>query len=119
MTYESLCPDCGRNHKVRNAKVPGTPRQAQILRIIRMYRDSFGYGPTLQEIADKLEISKVTVFLHIEPMKRARLVIDRKGQAKADRRARTKRSGMKPRQRRWARTLDIAPNVVIPTGGKP
>ncbi|MGD2111239.1 MAG: transcriptional repressor LexA [Phycisphaerae bacterium] len=43
-----------------------TPRQVEILTLIRDSRRSFGYSPTLQEIADELGISKITVFEHVE-----------------------------------------------------
>ena len=39
-----------------------TPRQLQILTCIRDARRNLGYSPTLQEIADELGISKITVF---------------------------------------------------------
>ncbi len=42
-----------------------TPRQYEILTIIRDTRRSNGYSPTLQEIADSLGISKITVFEHV------------------------------------------------------
>jgi len=42
-----------------------TPRQYEILTIIRDTRRSHGYSPTLQEIADELGISKITVFEHV------------------------------------------------------
>ena len=42
-----------------------SPRQYEILTIIRDTRRSHGYSPTLQEIADELGISKITVFEHV------------------------------------------------------
>ena len=42
-----------------------TPRQLAILQFIRDYRRSRGYSPTMQEVADELGITKVTVFEHI------------------------------------------------------
>ena len=47
-----------------------TPRQLEILRHIRDYRDRCGYSPTLQEIGDHLKLTKVTVFEHIEALVR-------------------------------------------------
>jgi len=44
------------------------PRQLQVLRIIGEYRDNNGFSPTLQEIAQKLKLSKVTVFEHVEAL---------------------------------------------------
>ena len=42
-----------------------TPRQLQIATRIRDYRSAHGYSPTLQELADELGVSKVTVFEHV------------------------------------------------------
>jgi len=42
-----------------------TPRQLDILTMIRDYRRRNGYSPTMQELADEFGISKVTVFEHI------------------------------------------------------
>lgn len=42
-----------------------TPRQMQILRFIRDFRARRGYSPTMQEIGDSLELTKVTVFEHV------------------------------------------------------
>ncbi|MFQ5591090.1 MAG: transcriptional repressor LexA [Phycisphaerae bacterium] len=43
-----------------------TPRKLEILRYIRDIRRSRGCSPTLQEIADELGVSKITVFEHVE-----------------------------------------------------
>ncbi len=43
-----------------------TPRQLDILTLIRDYRRRHGYSPTMQEIADHLGVTKVTVFEHVE-----------------------------------------------------
>lgn len=45
-----------------------TPKQLQILKIIRDSRVVRGFSPTMQEIADELSVSKVTVFEHIETL---------------------------------------------------
>ena len=45
-----------------------TPRQMDILRLIRDSRVNRGFSPTMQELADKLGISKVTVFQHVEAL---------------------------------------------------
>jgi len=45
-----------------------TPRQLQILQLIDDYRRSYGCSPTLQELALKLQLSKVTVFEHVESL---------------------------------------------------
>ncbi len=45
-----------------------TPRQLEILTRIRDYRRSNGYSPSMQELADELRISKVTVFEHVNAL---------------------------------------------------
>lgn len=45
-----------------------TPKQLNILKLIRDYRITRGYSPTMQELADELGISKVTVFEHVEAL---------------------------------------------------
>jgi repressor LexA len=45
-----------------------TPRQLQILTLVRDGRLARGYSPTLQELADELGISKITVFEHVEAL---------------------------------------------------
>jgi len=45
-----------------------TPRQLKILQLIRDSRIVRGYSPTMQELADELGISKVTVFEHVEAL---------------------------------------------------
>jgi repressor LexA len=45
-----------------------TPKQLRILQLIRDWRHQHGYSPTMQEIADRLGVSKVTVFEHVESL---------------------------------------------------
>ncbi|MHC4235863.1 MAG: transcriptional repressor LexA [Planctomycetota bacterium] len=45
-----------------------TPRQLEILTLIRDGRHRDGYSPTMQEIADQFGVSKVTVFEHVEAL---------------------------------------------------
>lgn len=45
-----------------------TPRQLEILTLIRDGRRTNGFSPTLQEIADELGISKITVFEHVDAL---------------------------------------------------
>lgn len=42
-----------------------TPRQMDILRFVRDFRQHQGYSPTMQEIGDHLQLTKVTVFEHV------------------------------------------------------
>jgi repressor LexA len=45
-----------------------TPKQLKILQLIRDHRIVHGYSPTMQELADELGVSKVTVFEHVEAL---------------------------------------------------
>ena len=45
-----------------------TPKQLKILKLIRDSRVRRGYSPTMQELADQLDVSKVTVFEHVEAL---------------------------------------------------
>ena len=45
-----------------------TPKQLKILTLIRETRTTRGYSPTMQELADELGVSKVTVFEHVEAL---------------------------------------------------
>ncbi len=47
-----------------------TPRQMEILRFIRDYRERCGYSPTMQEIGDHLDLTRVTVFEHVGALER-------------------------------------------------
>ncbi|MGB9706615.1 MAG: transcriptional repressor LexA [Microgenomates group bacterium] len=47
------------------------PRQRQILSFISQYIQKWGYAPTLQEIADALEVTSLaTIFEHLEVMEK-------------------------------------------------
>lgn len=45
-----------------------TPRQLEILTLIRDCQRTHGYSPTMQELADELGVTKVTVFEHVETL---------------------------------------------------
>jgi len=45
-----------------------TPRKIEILTYIRDIQRTHGYSPTLQEIADELGVSKITIFEHVEAL---------------------------------------------------
>ncbi|MEX0774504.1 MAG: transcriptional repressor LexA [Phycisphaeraceae bacterium] len=49
-------------------KVSLTPKQLHILTRIRDLRLTRGYSPTMQELADELGVSKVTIFEHVEAL---------------------------------------------------
>ncbi len=52
-----------------------TPRQLEILQLIRNSRDRNGYSPTMQELGDQLGLTKVTVFEHVGALERKGLII--------------------------------------------
>ncbi len=60
-----------------------TPRQLEILTLIRDGRRNDGYSPTLQEIADELGISKITVFEHVEALLKKGLLSRRSNKARS------------------------------------
>ena len=45
-----------------------TPRQIDILTLIRDHQRTKGYSPTLQELADRLGVTRVTIFEHVETL---------------------------------------------------
>lgn len=51
-----------------------TPRQLDVLVAIRNYRHLHGYAPTMQELADALGTSKVTIFEHVGALERKRVI---------------------------------------------
>lgn len=51
-----------------------TPKQLRVLTYIRDYSAARGYAPTMQELADEFEVSKVTVFEHIATLQRKGLL---------------------------------------------
>ena len=70
-----------------------TPKQLWILKRIRDWRLANGYSPTMQELADELNVSKVTVFEHVESLIKKGALI---------------------RTPNKARSLDISPNLELP-----
>lgn len=51
-----------------------TPRQVDVLVAIRNYRHLHGYSPTMQELADMLGTSKVTIFEHVGMLEKKRIL---------------------------------------------
>src|SRR4051812_4367855 len=75
-----------------------TPKQLKILIEIRDFRLRNGYSPTMQELADQLGVSKVTIFEHVEALERKALIL---------------------RARNRARSLEVSPTVKLPDESKP
>jgi repressor LexA len=75
-----------------------TPKQLRILKLIRDSRVRRDYSPTMQELADEIGVSKVTVFEHVEALiKKGALV----------------------RERNKARSLSIAEGIAVPDEDRP
>ena len=75
-----------------------TPKQLKILQLIRDCRVRHGYSPTMQELADQIGVSKVTVFEHVEALiKKGALV----------------------REPNKARSLSIADGIAVPDEARP
>ena len=75
-----------------------TPKQLRILKLVRDSRVRRGYSPTMQELADEIGVSKVTVFEHVEALiKKGALV----------------------RERNKARSLSIAEGIAVPDEDRP
>ena len=70
-----------------------TPKQLRILQLVRDCRVTNGYSPTMQEIADELGISKVTVFEHVEALIK---------------------KGALTREKNKARSLSISDDAILP-----
>jgi repressor LexA len=70
-----------------------TPKQLRILRLIRDYQRKHGYSPTMQELADVLGITKVTVFEHVSGLEK---------------------KGLLRRSKHRARSLELTPRVEFP-----
>src|SRR5215472_15529210 len=51
-----------------------TPRQLDVLVAVRNYRHLHGYSPTMQELADQLGTSKVTIFEHVGALEKKRVL---------------------------------------------
>ncbi|MEM0915341.1 MAG: transcriptional repressor LexA [Planctomycetota bacterium] len=70
-----------------------TPKQLRILTRIRDVRAARGYSPTMQELADELGVSKVTVFEHVEALIK---------------------KGALLREANKARSLQVSPDLTLP-----
>src|SRR5688572_28326251 len=58
----------------RNTLMNLTPRQLDVIVAIRNYRHLHGYSPTMQELADQLGTSKVTIFEHVGALEKKRVL---------------------------------------------
>src|SRR6202050_4379851 len=60
-----------------------TPRQTDVITAIRNYRYIKGSAPTMQELADQLGTSKVTIFEHVGALERKRVLTRDKHKARS------------------------------------
>lgn len=60
-----------------------TPRQQQLVDFVITYRHTHGISPTIQEIADALHVSKVTIFDHTQKLRKARVIRTEKNMARS------------------------------------
>jgi repressor LexA len=60
-----------------------TPRQLDVVVAIRNSRHLHGYAPTMQELADQLGTSKVTIFEHVGALERKRILTRDKHKARS------------------------------------
>jgi len=75
-----------------------TPRQLDVLVAIRNFRHLHGYAPSMQELADQLKTSKVTVFEHINALEK---------------------KGVLRRSRHKRRSLEIVSHAPLPDEERP
>lgn len=54
----------------KRSRPPLTPKQLRVLTFIRDFTNARGYAPTMQELADEFGVSKVTVFEHVDALRR-------------------------------------------------
>src|SRR5688572_7662068 len=62
------------NIKKKEPAMNLTPRQLDVIVAIRNYRHLHGYSPTMQELADQLGTSKVTIFEHVGALEKKRVL---------------------------------------------
>jgi len=70
-----------------------TPKQLRILTLIRDFQRKQGYSPTMQELADAIGVTKVTVFEHVASLEK---------------------KGLLRRSRHRARSLELTQRVEFP-----
>ncbi len=75
-----------------------TPKQLRILQLIRDWRVRRGFSPTMQELANEIGVSKVTVFEHVEALIKKGALI---------------------REPNKARSLSIAEGIAVPDESRP
>ncbi|UCD30432.1 MAG: transcriptional repressor LexA [Planctomycetota bacterium] len=60
-----------------------TPKQLRLLTLIRDYQRRHGYSPTMQELADVLGVTKVTIFEHVVGLEKKGLLRRSKHRARS------------------------------------
>src|ERR1700729_3646062 len=69
-----MCGEQFANKSPKEKVMNLTPRQVDVVVAIRNYRHLNGYAPTMQELADQLGTSKVTIFEHVGALERKRVI---------------------------------------------
>src|SRR5215217_3273823 len=88
----------GRTLFPKDAAMNLTPRQTDVIVAIRNYRHLHGYSPTMQELADQLGTSKVTIFEHVGALEKKRVL---------------------RRDKHKARSLEISSDELLPDEDRP
>jgi len=60
-----------------------TPKQLNVLRFIRKFRDAHEYAPTLEEIAREFDVSKITALQHLRALEKRGAVRRRRYQSRS------------------------------------
>ena len=60
-------------------KLDPTPREGDVLAVIRLYKDKYENSPSLEEIGKKARMSKSTVASHLRNLRKKKLVKWKKG----------------------------------------
>jgi SOS-response transcriptional repressor LexA len=90
-----------------------TPRQTDVIVAIRNYRHLHGYSPTMQELADQLGTSKVTIFEHVGALEKKHVIRRDKHKARSLEIISEERCPMKtatPSCRCWATSPPVRPS---------
>ncbi len=69
--------------KTANVETRLTPRQLQLLKLVAQFQENRCYSPTLAEMACELDISRSTVYEHINELRRKGLLSDSASRARS------------------------------------
>ncbi len=69
--------------QANNLKIEITPRQLKVLKTIARFEASQCYSATIGEVAEKLGVSRSTVFEHVAALRRKKLLAGSRGKARS------------------------------------